>query len=277
MIVNWRVRAAQRAKYESAVAALDAAVNALLTAAAPTEQHARRVATHRQQLAALPEGRAETFEAAYRSAVADAVADQNVTPQERARLSLMARGLGLAPDFVQRANLGGFLEGFYVLVGDGKLTEEEDAKLTALRTAFNVPESQLSAQLANADQLRRARHIEQTETLLPIAADVKLAKGESAFHLADAAEMRYYVERDYQPVKSGRIYVTNERLLFVGEGTSSTKLEKIMRLSMEPRREGGEVVALSIDGRKTPYYIFTAEAFVLVAYIKRAWEAAHQA
>jgi hypothetical protein len=27
----------------------------------------------------------------------------------------------------------------------------------------------------------------------------------------------YYVERDYQPVKSGRIYVTNERLLFVGK------------------------------------------------------------
>ena len=74
---------------------------------------------------------------------------------------------------------------------DHRRTEEEDAKAAALRTAFNIPESQLSAQLAKADQLRRARHVEQTETLLPIAVDVRLAKGENAFHSANAAEMRY--------------------------------------------------------------------------------------
>jgi hypothetical protein len=281
MLVYRGVKSSQQAKreaeHQAGVAALDEAVDALLNAPATTEQHARRVALQRQSLGTLPEGRTDTFETAYRTAVGAAVADQKVTPQEKARLGLLARGLGLSPEFIRKANLGGFLEGFYALVGDGKLTEEEDANVTALREAFGVPEEQVRAQLQKADQLRRARAVELAPTVDAVPVDVKLKKGESAYYSADCSEMRYYVEGDFRPVKLGRVYVTSERVLFVGEGTTSIKLEKVLRLNIEPRREGGEIVGLSIDGRKTPYYLFAAEPFVLAAHIKRAWEAAHNA
>lgn len=271
-------REREEAARQEAIEALNEAVSALLTNPTPSEADARRVSERRREVGELPGG-VEQYEAAYRSAVADAVADQKVSPEERTRLERLARGLGLSRDFVQRSNLGGFVEGFYALIGDGKLTEDEDEKLKALRAAFSIPEAQITAQLAKADQLRRARGVEQADKLEPVAVDVKLGKSESAFYAVPAAEMRFYMasDRDFEPVKSGTLYVTDQRLLFVGDGSNSIKLQKVLRLGMEPRRAGGEVVSLAIDGRKTPYYLFADEPFVLVAHIKRAWGAAHNA
>ncbi len=81
--------------------------------------------------------------------------------------------------------------------------------------------------------------------------------------------MRFYVEDDFRPVKTGTLHVTNQRLLFVGDGTTSVRLDKVLQLGLEPRREGGECVGISIDGRKTPYYIDAPDPFVLTAYINR--------
>jgi hypothetical protein len=268
-----RQRQAEEQKRQRQIDGLNAAVNTLLTSPSPKEEDSRRVAIQRKRLGALPEGTAESFEGAYRNAVAAAVADQMVTTEERARLGLLARGLGLAPEYVRRANLGGFTEGFYALIADGKLTEEEDEKLKTLCEAFDIPQEQIVAHLAKADQLRRARTIEQTEELLPITSDLRLGKDEVCLYSAPAGEMRYYVEEGFRPMRSGTVYVTNRRLLFVGDGTTSIKLEKLLGTNTEPKREGGDLVAAVVDGRKTPYYIDTPEPFVLIAYLNRVLSA----
>lgn len=270
-------RRAEEQERKRQIDGLNAAVNTLLTSPSPKEEDSRRVAIQRKRLGVLPDGTAESFEAAYRNAVAAAVADQMVTAEERVRLGLLARGLGLVPEFVRRANLGGFTEGFYALIADGKLTEDEDEKLKTLREAFDIPQEQITAQLAKAEQLRRARTIEQTEELLPIAADLKLRKGEVCLYSAPASEMRYYVEDGFRSVRTGTAHVTNERFLFVGDGTTSIKLEKLLGTNTEPKREGGELVAATVDGRKTPYYIDTPEPFVLIAYLNRVLSASASA
>jgi hypothetical protein len=264
-----REEAEQEQERQRRVLEFGEAINTFLANPIPTEADAQRVADLRERLPELPERAIELLESAYRSAVAEAVADQKVTAEEQKRLSLLASAFSLSPDFVRRAHLAGFIEGFYALIADGKLTEEEDEKLLAMRSAFGVPQSEIAPILAKADQLRRARAVEVAADLEPVSADVKLKKGEACFYRAPASEMRLYVNDDFRSVKDGCLYVTNQRLLFVGEGTTTIGMHKIMRLDTEPKREGGEVVALAVDGRKTPLYLDTAEPFVLLAHINR--------
>ena len=86
----------------------------------------------------------------------------------------------MSPDLVRTANLGGFTEGFYALIADGKRTEQEDEKLTVMRRAFGVAASDMAPMLAKTDQVRRARQIEESH-LQAIEAGISLKKGEACY------------------------------------------------------------------------------------------------
>ena len=77
-----------------------------------------------------------------------------------------------------------------------------------------------------------------------------------------------YTERELEPVRSGSLYVTSQRLLLVAEGTTNIKTESILDLSIA--NDGEAVVSLTVDGRKTSYFFAVPEPYVTLAYIERA-------
>jgi len=284
-LVSWvvvRTHIQARIRPESVTAYLDAA-NALISNLRPTEQDANGViALRAAALDPIPESTANEFETAYRQALADAVVDQEVTPEERRRLVILTRGLGLSGDTVRRANLNGFMQCFSALVADHKLTTEEEAKLTDLREALKVSDSAVQVQLGKADQLRRAREVGEVP-LAPISTGTKLRKGEETYHTTAVREMKERVartwvedgerctERELQEVRAGTLYVTNHRLLLVADGTTSIKVDAILNIAIDVQRDGEGVVKLTVDGRKTPYNFAFPEPYVTLAYIERVW------
>ena len=172
--VNRRSRAV--AHYLEAARAL--ATSPQLTSADAGEVLALRAAI---RTTSLPTSTEAGFEAAYRTAVAEVVADQQVTMEERRRLEIIGRGLSLSAEVLERANLNGFMQGYAALVADGRLAEEEEGKLEELRKAFRVPKAAVSPQMTKADELRRARLVGET-ALAPVSTGIKLKKGEECYH-----------------------------------------------------------------------------------------------
>lgn len=265
------------------VAAYLTAANALIGNATPTEHDASAVISLRAaDLGPLPDTLANDLETGYCRAVADSVADLVVTSAERARLSILAHGLGLSGDLVKRANLNGFIQGFSTIVSDHKLTAEEEAQLTDLREAFEVPDIAVQAHLAQADQLRRAREVGEAP-LVAMPSAVKLRKDEECYYATSVREMKErvarswieggerYTERELQEVRAGTLHVTNRRLLLVADGATTIKTDAILSVSLDVQEDGVSVVNLMVDGRKTPYYFSFPEPFVTLAYIERVW------
>ncbi len=259
-----RLDARRKHEQQVAIDGFRAAVEALSRTADPTQEDAQHIAALRER---LPPGMVD-LEAAYRAAVADVIRDQAVTPQETRRLGLLATAFGLTSDSVHRANLGGFVEAFYALVSDGKLTEDEDVKLAQLPAALGVTEDEIQPYLVKAVQLRRAREVTNAPELIPLSTDVRLKKGESCIYSTPATEIRFYSDGDDRPVKCGTLYATSQRLLFLGDGTRTIKYDSILRVGVEAKRSG-EALSLAIESRKEPLYFDVPEPFVLAAYIER--------
>lgn len=278
--LNARRKRSELAAKQQALDDYVSAARALAESPKLVESDVRHVLSLRREVSGIPEDLGDEFKTAYREAVAEAVADQHVTPQEQGRLALIARGLSLPRDAVKEANRAGFLEGVLALIKDCKLTETEEGKIEQMRVAFAVNPAEVKAQLAKVDELKRARVIDETEELLPIDSGVKLKTDEVCYYMTPVTEMKHRVvrawvedgekqtERALEAERSGDLYVTSERLLFVTEGTVSIKSDSIMKIYVEPKPGAtSEAVALTVDGRKTPHYFDAPEPFVLLAHI----------
>lgn len=269
-----------RRRHQTLTAYLEAA-SQLISNPGPTDHDVEYVLALRQAaLVPIPESATTEFMVAYGREVAAAVADQVVTPAEAQRLKNIAKGLELTPETLAQANLNGFMQGYSTLVADHRLTADEEAKLTDLREAFGVPDSIVQAQLAQADQLRRAREVSE-RPLQPLHIRTKLRKGEECYHSTPATQKksrvaRTYVEsgvrhteRDVEMMRAGTLFVTNQRLLLVAEGTTTIKREALLTTGIDIRPDGEIDVVLTVDGRKAPYYFAFPEPYITLAYIER--------
>ncbi len=283
LVVVVKVRRAVRAKREAdALERFWAEAWKLAKNPNATPEQASRVSTLRKQLTVYPAHFNDEFEKFYAEAVSEIVADKAVNATERRRMDSMRRGLGIPDEVASRAELNGFLYAHAALVGDGKLTETEEAQLAHLREALRIPPEAIKAQLQRADELRRTRLVQQ-RPLQPIDATVKLRKGEACYHMSSFVEHKKRVTRTYQedgvrhsdtgyePTRRGVLYVTAARVLLVAEGTTSVKLGSLLEVAVDAE-EG--LVALTVDGRKTPYYFSVPEPFLTAAYMEKASAAA---
>jgi hypothetical protein len=267
LVIAWRERK-RRGTF------MDAA-RALAATADPSDAEIQRLAVLRPKKI-LDDARTE-LEALYRQAIADSISDYCLTKGERRRLDRLARALDIPADAAETAEVEGFLQAHAALVGDGRLTDQEEALLTDLRGTLRVPEAAIQAQLAQSEQLRKARLAGSGE-LLPVETSIKLRKAESCYYYAAFTEKKKRVARTYQQdgvrysehalddVKRGDMYVTSERVLLVSDGATNIRYDKIMDAAVDP--EAGLLV-LTVDGRKTPYYFAVSEPYVTAAYIDR--------
>ena len=237
----------------------------------------------------LRQGALKQIEGLYRDAVAETVTDRAVSEQERHRLDDLQRAFGLDQQAATRAEVEGFLEAYSAIVADGRLSKAEEDQLEALRRALRVPEKAVEAQVALAQslrderlaleaQLRTAKQVSDRD-LVPIDAGIKLKGGESCFYRAAFTEKKEKVARSYvvdgvrhtetamETVRSGDLYVTDERVLLVADGTTTIKLAKVLDAAVEIE---SSLLVLTVDGRKTPYRLEVTEPFVAAAYVDKA-------
>jgi hypothetical protein len=259
-------------------------------ASTPTlTQYLAEVTRLRIAAGSLPEAATTELEGLYRTALAEVLADRQVTEGERIRLDDLKGALGLQAEATTRAEVEGFLQAYTAFVADRWLTAEEESALERMRQTLRIPDEAVQAQLAFAGslrdqrvaleaQLRKAKDV-TTGTLSPIDAGVKMRDGEVCFFQAPFTEKKGRVTRTYvvdgvrrketglESVRSGNVYVTSERVLLVADGATTIKLEKILDAAVDSE---SNVLALTVDGRKTPYYLEVPEPFVAAAYIDKA-------
>jgi hypothetical protein len=246
------------------------------TLATPSDDDVAAVASLRPKL--MPEESMRELEALYREAVSQVTSDFAVTKDERRRLDRLARAFQLSSETSHRANVDGFLQAHAALVGDARLTPAGQHQLAELQKALRVPDTAIQAQLAHSDELVRARVVLSTSPPV-IDPGVKLKAEEACYYATPFVEKKERVARSYvqdgarhkemtlETVRDGRLFVTNERVLLVCGGSTTLKYEKILESAVDPE---SRLLALTVDGRKTPYLFDVSEPFVAAAYIQRA-------
>ena len=162
-------------------------------------------------------------------------------------------------------------------IADRRITQEEDQWVAEVRTKLNVPAERVAKELALVDQLTRAAAV-NAKPLTPVTTNIKLQRGETAFFVGAAVELKRVIARtvqrqgvqysdyEYERQDEGQLVATNLRVLFVGQGSRTIKLEKIQRLEANvPDRR----LFLSLDGRASPLVFGLDDSAVAGTIISR--------
>lgn len=91
--------------------------------------------------------------------------------------------------------------------------------------------------------------------------DMKLKRGETCW-MSAAASLR-----DRKVTLTGTCFVTNKRILFVGDKAVSINLTQVLDAAADPQ---AGVLRVIKDGRKTPYEFTLDEPLVVLAHVERS-------
>jgi len=154
-------------------------------------------------------------------------------------------------------------ERLWEYMGDGDITEEEEAAIGELLTVCGVPKTALDREMSAMRQFIQARPLRQGQ--LPTAeTSLNLQRGEVCHHhtkgsLLEKKVLRTYTidgerhkEEGLTVSKTGEIYITSKRVLIVGDGTSTIPHAKILDTEIDP---DNEVISITKDGRQKPLFL----------------------
>lgn len=225
----------------------------------------------KKELEALPDDLQQQMPRIYRHLVSMVVDDGRVTPGELATLQAAERVLTLSSKEISSARHEGFMAVYRDAIADGVLTEDEEQSLKQVRDALNIPSSTINEELSMINELKAARQVRES---LPnmVQPPVKLKKGEQCYYSTSSTEQklkstRSSSQRTFEPIRSGTLFITDQRLLFVAEGTTTIKHADILDLTVDSKNK---LLVVTKDGRKTPYYFGTPEPFVTAAHLEKA-------
>ena len=233
--------------------------------AAPTEL-LEQLGKTRRKVGALPESDQLVLAAAYRELVALIVDDGIVTGLELDRLRRTEEALQLQPETVRAARKHGFLAVYEDAIADGALTEEEESILGGIRTGLGVCGWEVGEELALVTQLSSARKVLESVPQ-PITGPTRLPNAEVTYYEAPAQEFVLRKRTGLQSNRTGTLYVTSARLMFIDQQRTTIKHERIVDASVDRQRNMLVVVK---DGRVGPYYFALDEPFVALAHLQRS-------
>lgn len=235
----------------------------------------------RLRLAAEPvsEDVFDELERAYGQLIHLIVADGIAEEHELERLEATEAALKLSADRIEHGRLQGFLDVYDRAMEDGILTDEEQASITHIREALEVPDRLVRRELAFAKQLGRAHEVREGE-LRPIRIGLRLHSGERAFYTTMGTEKKK-VARSYQrgqknhrefafeSLRSGNLFITDERLLFDTGGLASIPLARIVDVGVEAN---SKFLMVHERGRKKTHYFDVPQPYMAMVYIERMLE-----
>jgi len=205
-------------------------------------------------------------------------ADRRVESGERKLLERLEALFDLDPGFRREAKLEVWREAFFEAVCDESLSESEEAELAHLRGELGVPEEELDTEREVLGELRDVRAI-RAGRLPEVEPTHRLKEGERCFYEGPARLLkertldrfqrnrRRYRVRGLVIDREGTLYVTDRRVLLVGEGTRSFRLRRLLEVEVDRDRN---LVTLVRDGVRTPTWLSTPDALRAGAIIATA-------
>ena len=247
----------------------------------PKAAQLTELARLREGAGSLSEDVLDQLERAYGQLIHLIVADGVAEEHELLRLERTEAALQLPADRIEHGRLQGFLDVFDRAMEDGVLTDEEQASIAHIREALEIPDRLIRRELAFARRLVRAHEI-RTEELRPIRVGVRLGSTEQAFYTTMATEKKRVVrthpqgrggrrEFAFESLRSGNLFVTDERLLFDAGALSSIPLARILDVGVEAR---SKLLMIHEHGRKTSHYFDVPAPYMTMVHIERMLEMA---
>lgn len=209
-------------------------------------------------------------------------------------LATLRSALGLEWSDVEGSHAAAVARIAMRIAADGHISEAEETNLAEARRLLDLDHKSLSGESQRAldaaesilGKMRSAQAFEANGELQAVEADINLKKGEVCHLAAGGAELvdkvterrqisgQQVVERDLVEKGRGGVYITNQRLLFVSEGSTSIKLDDILRV-MCTSLERSAALTIVKDGRQAPFYFGVDDPWMAMAVLRKAMRARH--
>lgn len=209
----------------------------------------------------------------YRDYVGGLLADAKLTGQEAMELKAIEVLLQLDEHATKTIKRWAFNTTYLGIIADQRLSQEEDENITCAKKILGLSDDDVREEIETLRTLRDVRRA-QEETLVPIQADVQLAKSEVCYHRTRGRIVKERTLRSYQSAgqrytvkdlaveKEGDLYLTSARILLVGAGVTTIKLERVLNVETDIDQN---TISLDIDNRKTPLVLSVPDSYVVSA------------
>ncbi|TDX48315.1 DUF4236 domain-containing protein [Orenia marismortui] len=206
------------------------------------------------------------------------IEDENFITKDE--LNNIKNKLGLSDERYRSIKVITFRSMFDDFLKDYELDEEEEQSIRRLISLLDLSERDIRSELKTIEVMSQIRK-EAESNLEPIEVDVNIQKSEDCYYSTKAKIIKEkkisqqtvegvtYKKIGHVVEKKGTAYLTNKRILLVGSGTYSTKLNKILDVLVTPENN---IIELIIDGRKSPLIYTTPESTLFAAKIQKAIE-----
>lgn len=202
--------------------------------------------------------------------VAVRLTNERVQPEEFVK-RLRVLGMILQPSEEDRPDLWttAFKQSAWLAVSDSELTLEEETYLRnlsgALRAQGEVKD--IAEEERAIQEFAKLRGLSK-ENLPDLQVDSLMKRGERCHHRTSGAILEERVVRTYQQnneriaerglveTRDGDIFITDRRILMVGDGTQELRLGKILEAELDLDRN---TLELSMDGRKSAIFLRVAD------------------
>ncbi len=176
---------------------------------------------------------------------------------------------------IRQMKAGAFSDFVEEVVEDHMITSEEEQQLYQLREELRIPDEEVEWELGMIRQLCDLRDAAQAPPE-PVEVGIPLKNNETCYFLTEGRLLKEKILHQYQRDRvrhkevgyvtdmEGAIYVTDNRLLIVGEGSRSYPRNRILdtTLSLEDH-----TLQLTLDGRKSPLILSTPDLAKLAGTI----------
>jgi len=216
-------------------------------------------------------------ETVYENALSAVLEDLIVDENEVIWLSILEVILGI-PEFRTRELKTDWFRAIYMdAVSDRVLTDEEETQLKSVMEGLSITPEEVEPELDTIRRLKQVRDIERGK-LMPIEPYTPVQNNETCYLEAPGRVLARRVIDRFQregvkykntgllTQREGTLVITDKRLLVVGDGATTVRLNKILDIEVEPDLN---LLAITKDGRKTPIYISTPESLMAGALIDR--------
>jgi hypothetical protein len=175
--------------------------------------------------------------------------------------------------YVFRAAFSSFME-------DEHLEDDEEKALRELALKLKLDDTDIEEELLSIDYMSELRKDAQ-KGLDSVKVDIKLQKSEKCYFAAEGKSIKERIlqSRTVNGIKHktigfvedriGDVVLTNKRLLVIGGGTSTIKLDKIIDIILQFENN---IVELIVDGKQKPFFVTTPKAPNLAVKIQQAIE-----
>lgn len=167
------------------------------------------------------------------------------------KIQQIKQSIGADERIYTTAKLRAFRDVFNFYIEDLKLDEDEEHSLLKAIDVLNIDKDIISDELKTVNKMSQLRK-EINKDLSPIQTDLNL-KNEECYYKTEARIIKEKIlkrrtvegvkvkEVGYTIDREGILYITNKRIILVGSGTYSTKIDKILDIIVTPENNTVEV------------------------------------